>query len=74
MYKKGQRDSWGIEYSCEDYGKNVEDSAELTGREVRYRVVAAMGRGYSKRWAEGIMGYQLIAVAYLCINRPVCCS
>ena len=49
MYGKGQRDSWGIEYSCEDYGKNMEDSVESTDREVECKVVAAIGKGYSKR-------------------------
>ena len=47
---------WGIEYSCEDYRKNMEDSAKSIGREVGCRVAVAMGRGYSRRWAEGIVG------------------
>ena len=32
VYKRGQRDLWGTEYSCEDYKKDVEDSAGSTGR------------------------------------------
>ena len=31
----------------------------------------AKNREYNKRQAKGIVGYQLIAVTYLCINRPV---
>ena len=71
MYGRGQRDSWGIEYSCEDYGKDAEGSAGSTGRGAGCRVAAAGGRGYSRRWAEGIVGCRPIAVAYLCINKPV---
>ena len=36
--------------------------------------MAAEGRKYSQRWVEGIVSYQPIAVAYLCINRPICHS
>ena len=38
---------WGIEYSCEDYGKDAEGSAGLMGRGVGCRVVAVGGRRYS---------------------------
>ena len=65
---------WGIEYSCKDYGKDIKGSTKSIGRGARYRVAVAIGRGYSRRWAKGIVGRQLIAIEYLCINRPVYCS
>ena len=71
MYGRGQRDSWGIEYSCKNYGKDAEGSARSMGRRAGYRVAVAVGREYSRRWAEGIVGRRPIAVAYLCINRPI---
>ena len=32
VYRRGQRDLWGTEYSCEEYGRDVESSAGSTGR------------------------------------------
>ena len=32
---RGQKDSWEIEYSCEDYGKDAEGSAGSMGRVVQ---------------------------------------
>ena len=74
MYKQGLRDLWRIEYSYKKHRRDIKGSTELLGKRAECKVVVVKGRGYSKRWAERIVGCQLIIIVYLCINRPVHCS
>ena len=49
IYGRGQKDSWGIEYSYKNYGKDAKSNAGLSGKGAGYRVLAPKDRGYNKR-------------------------